>query len=176
MQAQHAPQRCQSCGVGLVAGGVICPNCKQHYYSPRGVVAVTWGTRFAAWLLDLLLIVITLGIGWLIWALIVFANGQTPGKALLGIRAIKVSGAPSTWGYTFLREFVIKFLVIGVINWLTLGIFWLINYLWPLWDRNLQALHDKMIGTLVVAYHVPAATYQQTQPGDPWAGGGRPTA
>ena len=35
---------------------------------------------------------------------------------------------------------------------MTFGIAWLVDYLWPLWDRaeKMQTLHDKMLGTIVV--------------------------
>ncbi len=57
--------------------------------------------RLAAFLLDIILIPLTLFIGYLIWMLIVFANGQTPGKQLVGIRVMKITGEPSGWGLTF---------------------------------------------------------------------------
>ena len=171
--AQQAPQICQGCGMGLVPGGVICPNCKQHYFSPPGVIAADWGIRFFAAILDCVIAIFTLFIGWLIWALIVFGNGQTPGKALLGIRAIKVSGAPADWGLTFVREILVKWIVMGIASGLTSGISWWADHLWPLWDRNVQALHDKMVGTLVVQQGTPRVPYQQpaaADPADPWRG------
>src|SRR5206468_6518647 len=41
------------------------------------------GKRFGAYLLDLLLIIVTLVIGWLVWLFIDWGKGQTPGKQLL---------------------------------------------------------------------------------------------
>lgn len=41
--------------------------------------------RTAAWAIDLVLIVVTLGVGWLIWALKTWERGTTPGKQLLGL-------------------------------------------------------------------------------------------
>lgn len=170
MQNQRA-ELCQGCGIQLVPGGSVCPNCNQHYYSPPGVAAASWGIRFVAEILDYLIFFVTLGIGWIIWALIVFANGQTPGKALVGIRAIKVSGAPCGWGLTFVRELLIKSIVIVLIASLTFSVFWLLNYLWPLWDRNLQAIHDKMVGTVVVQNKAGTQQFQAAstpEPGDSW--------
>lgn len=91
-------------------------------------------------------------IGYIVWWLIALGRGQTPGKQIVGIRVIKDDGSPSNWGYTFLREFVIKFLLLGFISEATLGIARLVDYLWPLWDRAemMQTLHDKMLGTIVV--------------------------
>ncbi len=91
-------------------------------------------------------------IGYIIWWLFALRRGQTPGKRIVGIRVVKDNGEPSGWGYTFLREFVIKFLLLGLISEPTLGIARLVDYLWPLWDRaeKMQTLHDKLLGTLVV--------------------------
>ena len=91
-------------------------------------------------------------IGYIVWWLIALGRGQTPGKQIVGIRVIKDNGEPSNWGYTFLREFVIKLLLIGFISDVTFGIGRLVDYLWPLWDRaeKVQTLHDKLLGTIVV--------------------------
>ena len=91
-------------------------------------------------------------LGYIVWWLIALGNGQTPGKQIVGIRVIKDDGSPSNWGYTFLREFVIKLLLVGFISDMTFGIARLVDYLWPLWDRaeKMQTLHDKMLGTIVV--------------------------
>ena len=91
-------------------------------------------------------------IGYIVWWLYALGRGQTPGKQIVGIRVIKDNGEPSEWTYTFLREFVVKFLLIGFLTQVTFGIAWLVDYLWPLWDRaeKMQTLHDKMLGTIVV--------------------------
>ena len=91
-------------------------------------------------------------IGYIVWWLFVLGRGQTPGKQIVGIHVIKDDGEPSGWGYTFLREFVIKFLLVGMLSYWTIGILKLVDYLWPLWDRakKMQTLHDKLLGTIVV--------------------------
>ena len=91
-------------------------------------------------------------IGYIVWWLIVLGRGQTPGKQIVGIRVIKDNGEPSGWGYMFLREFVIKALLVGFLSDAAFGIARLVDYLWPLWDRaeKMQTLHDKLLGTLVV--------------------------
>ena len=89
---------------------------------------------------------------YIIWWLVALGRGQTPGKQIMGIRVIKDNGEPSGWAYTFLREFVIKGLLVGILLFQTLGVAPLVNYLWPLWDKaeKMQTLHDKLLGTLVV--------------------------
>lgn len=49
-----------------------------------------------------------LSVGYLVWWLIALRQGQTPGKQIAGILVIRVDGSPSGWGFTFLREVVIK--------------------------------------------------------------------
>ena len=60
----------------------------------------------------IILVIILVGaamfVGSFIWWLAALRSGRTPGKQLLGIRVIKANGAPSGWGYTFLRELVAK--------------------------------------------------------------------
>jgi uncharacterized RDD family membrane protein YckC len=88
---------------------------------------------------------VTLVIGYLVWMLIVFKNGQTPGKQLLGMRAVNVTiGEPAGWGRTFVREIIAKPLIGYVVGWLV------IPYLWLLWDKDNQELWDKIVDTVVV--------------------------
>ncbi len=67
--------------------------------------------------------------------------GQTLGKKVLGVKVVNAEGHTPSMITFFLREFIGK-LVSGLI----LGI----GYLWPLWDKNKQALHDKIASTFVV--------------------------
>ena len=62
--------------------------------------------RLFADVLDAILFFLTLIIGYLIWWLIVLGRGQTPGKQLLGIYAIKRDGSRAGWGTMFVREVV----------------------------------------------------------------------
>ncbi len=110
---------------------------------PAGVQASSKGRRLLAALLDGVLATVTLFIGWAIWALIVHKEGVTPGKKLMGMRVVKTdTGQATTWGYTFLREWIVK----GAIGSITFGI----GYIWILWDQNNQNLYDKLMGTVVV--------------------------
>lgn len=110
---------------------------------PAGVVASSKGKRLGASLLDGVLAIVTLGIGWLIWALVLCSSGQTPAKKLMGMRVVKTdTGTATTWGMTFLRDFIVK----GLIGSVTFGI----GYIWILWDPNSQNLYDKVMNTIVV--------------------------
>jgi uncharacterized RDD family membrane protein YckC len=110
---------------------------------------VSPGGRFGALLLDILLAVVTLGIGYLIWSLIVWSDGQTPAKQLLGhVVADAQTGAPADWGRMFMREFVIRFLLFGLISTITFGVFAIVDACLVFGDDR-RTLHDKMAGTIV---------------------------
>jgi len=58
--------------------------------------------------LDLALYLVTFGIGWFIWSMIVWTQGQTPGKQLLKMRVTdKSTGKPIKWGHMAIREFLL---------------------------------------------------------------------
>ena len=66
----------------------------------------------------------------------------------MGIRVMR--GRASDWGWTFIREFILKFVVIGLLGEVTLGIASVVDNLWAFWDKDRQALHDKVMKTVVV--------------------------
>jgi uncharacterized RDD family membrane protein YckC len=110
---------------------------------------VSPGGRFGAFLLEIVLAVVTLGIGYLIWSLITWSNGQTPGKQLLGqVVADAQTGAPADWSRMFMREFVIHGLLFGLLNTVTFGVFFVVDSL-MVFGTDHRTLHDKMAGTVV---------------------------
>ena len=122
-----------------------------HLVSPRGDVVSTVGKRFGQYLLDGLLMIATLGIGYLIWSLIIWSKGQTPGMQCLGMRCVKQdTGETASWGTMFLREFVGKGLIFGLIGAVTFGIVAFVLLFMLCWDRNRQELWDKIASTIVV--------------------------
>ncbi len=68
-------------------------------------------------------------------------SGATPGKQLMDCRVVLVStGKPPGPGRAVLRY-------LGYLaSLLTLGL----GFLWILWDRRRQGLHDKLAGTVVI--------------------------
>jgi uncharacterized RDD family membrane protein YckC len=115
--------------------------------------------RFGEYLLEILLFIVTLGIGWIIWSLIVWGRGQTPAKQVLGMRVIRPATAETaTWGRMALREIVGR-LLLGFIPFYTLvgAIFVLID------DRN-QALWDKVADTVVVDIRANGPAVLEAQP------------
>ena len=113
---------------------------------PNGVSLSSPGKRLGGYLLEGVLMLFTLGVGWLIWSLIVWKDGYTPAKQLLGMRTLRLRTATkATWGTMFVREIIGKF-VGGILCALTFGIL----YFMLIWDRNNQQLWDKFGGTIVV--------------------------
>lgn len=73
-------------------------------------------------------------------------NGQTLGKQAIGIRVVRVDGAPMTFATGVLRTLVGQQLPIAI----TFYLYALVDYLWPLRDPRNQALHDKLAKTFVL--------------------------
>lgn len=109
----------------------------------------TPGRRFGAWLLDGLLVFLTLGIGFLIWSLIAWQKGQTPAKQLLRVYVMREDGSRAGGWYMFLREALIKSVVVAVITVVTAGLFGGLAAAWCLWDKERQCLWDKFGGSYV---------------------------
>jgi uncharacterized RDD family membrane protein YckC len=63
------------------------------------------GHRIGAVAVDAGLYMVTLGIGWAIWNLVMWSKGQTPGKSLLKIRVMnEANGRPAKWGQMCIRQ------------------------------------------------------------------------
>jgi uncharacterized RDD family membrane protein YckC len=110
---------------------------------------VSAGGRFGGFLLDGLLAMVTLGIGWFIWSLFTWSTGQTPGKRLLGYVVVDANtGVPFDWGRMALRQFVIEGLLGWVLNAVTLSAYFWIDSLMILGEGQ-RTLHDRMANSVV---------------------------
>jgi uncharacterized RDD family membrane protein YckC len=151
---------------------------REEAAGPPGARAdyASWGQRLGAYLLDVVVILAPLvaivvialaagnpddeddtfwaifGLSYLAWILLPFVyftvmhgreSGQTLGKRWVGIRvADDDTGGSIGYGRAFGR-YAITFVF---------GLFFiplLLDYLWPLWDKKNQALHDKVVGSVV---------------------------
>ena len=114
---------------------------------PQGVQVANPWLRFGSYLLEGLLVTITLGIGWLIWAAMIAGTGQTPAKRLLKLRVI---GADSMRPVGFAKMFFVRGIVGGwvasIAIMFTLGVLAFM----PFWDRRHQNIWDKVSNTYVV--------------------------
>jgi uncharacterized RDD family membrane protein YckC len=113
---------------------------------PQGTELASPGRRIGAYFLSIPLAIITLGIGYVIWALIVWANGQTPALQVLGMRCWrpednKVAG----FWWMALREIVGVFLesILSIITEL-------ISLILMLTRPDRKTIHDLVAGTVVL--------------------------
>lgn len=109
--------------------------------------------RLGAYALDCALAVLTLGIGWMIWALVVWGEGQTPAKKILKLRTLNATnGRPASWGHMALREFLVP-LTVGFASLATSGIAyiaWIVIEIVFYFNKGNRTLRDLWVKTAVV--------------------------
>ena len=114
---------------------------------PEGVHSTSPWMRLVGWILEPILFVVTLGIGWAVWAYALGGGGQTPAKKILKQRVIRVDDAqPATLSRMFLMRWFVGALVVPVVATVTLGIILLM----PFWDTQNRNLWDRISSTRVV--------------------------
>ena len=114
---------------------------------PQGVAVASPWLRFGAYLLEGVLMTVTLGIGWVIWAFMTGPTGQTPAKKLLGLRVIKAdTGQPAGLGHMFWMRGIVGGFVASLAITVTLGVLAFM----PFWDQNNQNIWDKISNCYVV--------------------------
>jgi len=113
---------------------------------PQGVELASSGRRIGAYFLAIPLAIVTLGIGYVIWGLIVWANGQTPALQVLGMRCWRPEDGrvPGFW-WMALRE---------VVGRLLESIVWVItstvSFIFMLTRPDRRCIHDLIAGTVVL--------------------------
>ena len=162
---------CPSCNADVVAGSRWCPLCQTNLLNPGIGRLASPGKRLGAYFLDLLVplvaLFLILGVAggvagaagteegadlglllglllfaaYVIYAFLLFAQGTTPGKKLLGMRVVTQDGRNAGFFTMLIREWIGK-AISGLI--LSLG------FLWILFDRDKQGWHDKLMSTYVV--------------------------
>lgn len=114
-----------SCGIAGVGAGISSNGSDSGFGGAMG-----FGTFFLA------------VVGYVVFLLFFLARGKTPGKALSGLRvADKRDGSLPGIARMLLRETLGKFVS---------GLFLGLGYLWAIFDRDSQAWHDKIAGTVVL--------------------------
>ena len=79
---------------------------------------------------------------YVLWFLVLLGQGQTPGKKILGLQVVKQqTGEIPGFATMFVRE---------VVGRIVSGLFLGLGYFWAIFDKNSQAWHDKIAGTVVV--------------------------
>ena len=113
---------------------------------PEGTELASVGRRIGAWFLAIPLAIITLGIGYMIWGLVVWGNGQTPALQVLGMRCWRpeTNRVAGFW-FMALREIPGR-LIDGILSFVT-GI---TSFVLFVTGRQHKALHDWIAGTVVL--------------------------
>jgi uncharacterized RDD family membrane protein YckC len=113
---------------------------------PQGVALASVGRRIGAYFLAIPLAIVTLGIGYLIWGLIVWGKGQTPALQVLGMRCWRPDDARvAGFWWMALRE-IIGRIAEGILSIITL----LVSFVLFVTGREHKSLHDHVAGTVVV--------------------------
>jgi uncharacterized RDD family membrane protein YckC len=113
---------------------------------PQGTQLATPERRIGAFFLAIPLVIVTLVIGYVIWGLIVWNNGQTPTLQLLGMRCFRpeTNRVAGFW-WMALRETIGRFLE-GILSIVTEVISLVFMFTRP--DR--KTIHDLVAGTVVL--------------------------
>ena len=111
---------------------------------PDGTELASAGRRIGAYFLSPCLAIITLGIGYVIWGLVLWSKGTTPALRTLGCRVYRPGDQrPAGFGHMVLREVVGRFIAaIGPLQLVSLVLF--------LARSDRRALHDLVAGTVVI--------------------------
>jgi uncharacterized RDD family membrane protein YckC len=79
------------------------------------------------------------------------ARGQTVGMMAVGVRVVRDEAHDALgYGRALWRASVEQFLRILATVTVILGVIWLLDMLFPLWDKKRQTLHDKLAKTVVL--------------------------
>lgn len=113
---------------------------------PDGVVLASVGRRIGSFFLGILLAIVTLGIGYVIWGLIVWGGGRTPALQVLRMRCWRpeTGRVPGFW-WMALREIAGRGAE-GVLG----GTLAIVSFIFMLATRRRQTLHDLIAGTVVL--------------------------
>ena len=113
---------------------------------PEGTELASVGRRIGAYFLAIPLAIVTLGIGYIIWGLIVWGNGQTPALQVLGMRCWRpeTNRVAGFW-WMALREIAGR-LIEGILGFITL----ITSFVLMVAGKERKALHDWIAGTVVL--------------------------
>jgi uncharacterized RDD family membrane protein YckC len=115
-------------------------------YIPPGTQLASIGRRIGAYFLAIPLFIVTLGIGYIVWGLILWGQGTTPALKVLGMKVWRVDGGGvPTWGRMALRDFVGR-IVDGILGAITQ----LVSFILFASTDKRQALHDMVASTTVL--------------------------
>ena len=113
---------------------------------PNGVELASHGRRIGAYFLAFPLMVVTLGIGYLIWGLIVWGKGTSPALQVLGMKVYRPDQRQvATFGPMALRN-IVGGIAQGILSVVTL----LVSFILFLTRPDRRTLPDLIASTVVV--------------------------
>lgn len=116
--------------------------------------------RLGAVVLDGVICALTFYIGYIVWALIVWGQGQTPGKQILKIRVYSAdTGRPATWGHMAVRQFLIP-IATSLLFWVPIAFLGGLSAF--LSDPLSQESLENGIGTIGISLYLVAVVLQLT--------------
>ena len=120
---------------------------KRRTKSVQEITAVSPWARLGALCLESLLLIVTFGVGWTVWALTLSGKGQTPAKKLLNHTVVDINtNQPLGLARMFWLRGILGGLVANIAIPLTFGILALM----PFWDSKKQNIWDKVSGSHVI--------------------------
>jgi uncharacterized RDD family membrane protein YckC len=112
---------------------------------PNGTQLASVGRRIGAYFLSILLVVVTLVIGYLIWGLIAWGRGTSPALSVLKMKVWRpAENRKASWGIMALRD------IIGGIVESIFGITSLISFILFASGKEHKTLHDMVASTVVL--------------------------
>jgi uncharacterized RDD family membrane protein YckC len=113
---------------------------------PNGVALASHGRRVGAYFLAIPLVIVTLGIGYLIWGIIAWTKGTSPALQVLGMRVYHPDQRKvASFGVMVLRDFV-GGIVQSILSIITL----LVSFILFLSRPDRRTLPDLIAGTVVL--------------------------
>ncbi|HEY4305089.1 MAG TPA: RDD family protein [Gemmatimonadaceae bacterium] len=159
-RASHSMEHlCRQCDAPVKNGTLWCPRCNRSTLAHVDARLASPLKRLAAQCIDWITpsfgtaLIATYSVSaasvlskvaivaWAIWSMMLFSNGMTPGKWMVGIYVIDRSGDTATFLRMVVREFIGKML-----SFLVFGL----GFVWILVDDENQGWHDKLVDTYVV--------------------------
>lgn len=151
---------CPSCRKEVVADRLFCTWCDSFMPNPTAGTKAGLFRRWVASAIDPLLLfllyvlgagpasrfgggaVVIVTVAYIVFYFWLLGRGMTPGKMALGEQVVerRTGRYPGLWRM-LLRE---------VIGKAVSGLFFGLGFFWAIWDKDNQAWHDKIAGTVVV--------------------------
>jgi uncharacterized RDD family membrane protein YckC len=113
---------------------------------PEGTELAPIGRRIGAFFLSIVLVIVTLVIGYVIWGLIAWSNGTTPALQVLGMRCYRPDDGkvPGFW-WMALRN-IVGHIVEGILSFITE----IVSFVLMCATKERRCLHDLIAGTVVL--------------------------